>query len=182
MNIFVAGIHGVGKSYLASRTAESVGLLHTSASRLIKEERSLSTWSENKVVTDVDANQLALTNAIKRKNNAGISLLLDGHFVLLGEDHLMIRLESRVFESFNLLGVILIQEDPLIVAQRILERDKREENPQFLREFIDAEKRQAQVVCNDVNLPLIELMSATAGDFAEAIKKIMTSENACINR
>ena len=83
MNIFVAGIHGVGKTYLASHAASGSGMTHTSASKLIKEERGQATWSADKRVAEVDANQQALAKAIRRHNELGIKLLLDGHFVLL---------------------------------------------------------------------------------------------------
>lgn len=86
MNIFVAGVHGVGKTYLASRLPSTLGLIHTSASKLIKEERAMPSWGVDKRVSDVDANQIALAAAVKRHNDAGVQLLLDGHFVLLNNN------------------------------------------------------------------------------------------------
>lgn len=44
MNIFVAGVHGVGKTFLASQLPKALGLMQTSASKLIKEERALPDW------------------------------------------------------------------------------------------------------------------------------------------
>jgi adenylate kinase len=41
MNIFVAGVHGVGKTYLASRLPP---LMSTSASKLIREELATANW------------------------------------------------------------------------------------------------------------------------------------------
>jgi len=60
-------------------------MVHTSASGLIKEECALATRTNDKRVSDVNANQRALAAAVRRHNYAGTSLLLDGHFVLEGE-------------------------------------------------------------------------------------------------
>lgn len=78
MNAFVAGVHGVGKTHLSSRIPASLGLTHTSASKLIKEERAMLTWGTDKRVSEVDA-QAALSTEVSRHNSAGFHLLLDGH-------------------------------------------------------------------------------------------------------
>lgn len=44
MTVFVAGVHGVGKSYLCQNYALKYGVVHESASALIRRERSLAEW------------------------------------------------------------------------------------------------------------------------------------------
>ena len=171
MNIFVAGIHGVGKTYLASRAAPAAGMTHTSASKLIKEERALVTWTNDKRVTDVDANQQALATAIRRHNELGIKLLLDGHFVLLDNTGEMTRLDVVVFSALNLDGVVLIEESPQTVAQRIEERDQRQESIADLQAFMVAERDQAQKVCADLHIPLTILLSPSPEEFAVAVAR-----------
>lgn len=172
MNIFVAGIHGVGKTYLASRAAPAAGLSHTSASRLIKEERTSHTWTADKRVTDVAANQHALAAAIRRHNDLGTRLLLDGHFVLLDESGEMIRLETNVFAALSLSGVLLVEADPLTVAQRIEERDQRQVSIDHLRVFMEAERDQAQKVCAELHIPLTLLNSPSPEEFAASINPL----------
>lgn len=172
MNIFVGGIHGVGKTHLASRAAPSAGLFHTSASKLINEERTLSTWENDKRVTDVDANQRALAAAIRRHNDAGTRILLDGHFVLLGESGDLIQLATDVFDALNLRGVLLVETDPQIVAQRIAERDQRQVSNDHLRAFMEAEREQAHKVCAELNIPLTRLISPSQAEFSATICKI----------
>lgn len=172
MNIFVGGIHGVGKTYLASRAAPDAGLFHTSASKLIKEERTLSTWANDKRVTDVDANQRALAAAIRRHNDAGTRILLDGHFVLLGESGDFIHLATAVFDALNLRGVLLVETDPQIVAKRIAERDQRQVSNEHLSAFMKAEREQAHKVCAELNIPLSRLISPSQAEFSASIYKI----------
>lgn len=173
MNIFVAGIHGVGKTYLASRAAPMVGMVHTSASKLIKEERALHTWSNDKRVSDVKENQIALAAAVRRHNELGKNLVLDGHFVLLGSNREMIPLEDDVFGSLPLRGVILIETDSTIIAQRIEERDQRKESIEHLNAFMKVERDQALRVCSSLNIPLTILTSPSPDAFTTSISSLL---------
>lgn len=169
MNIFVAGIHGVGKTFLASRAAPNAGLLHTSASKLIREERTSPTWGSDKRVTDVDANQIALATAIKRHNEVGTRLLLDGHFVLLDGEGEMIHLGADVFSSLSLSRVLLIEADVNTVAQRIEGRDQRQVSIDHLQAFMEAERNQAQKVCAEIHIPLAILLAPSVEEFLASI-------------
>jgi len=176
MNILVAGVHGVGKTYLASKLPATFGLAHTSASKLINEERSMPNWGANKRVSDVDTNQIALAAAVKRHNGAGTRLLLDGHFVLLNAQGEFSRLGTEVFKSLNLYGVVLLEADPHAIAIRIRERDGREADIDHIVEFITAERSQAQMVCHELGIPLRILNAPNPDIFAEAVRA--TASNA----
>lgn len=169
MNVFVAGIHGVGKTYLASRAAPYAGMTHTSASKLIKEERALTTWSKDKHVVDVDENQLALAAAVRRHNKLGTRLLLDGHFVLLGESDELILLGVNVFSTLSLRSVILVEEDLLTVARRIADRDQHNVSIDHMHGFMMAERGQAQKVCAVLHIPLTILVSPSPEEFAASV-------------
>lgn len=169
MNIFVAGIHGVGKTYLTSRAAPYAGMTHTSASKLIKEERALPAWSKDKHVIDVDENQLALAAAVRRHNELGTRLLLDGHFVLIGESGDLILLEDNVFSTLNLRSVILVEEDLRTVARRIADRDQYNVSIDHMHAFMMAERGQAQKVCAVLHIPLTILVSPLAEEFAASV-------------
>ncbi|MDO8990062.1 MAG: ATP-binding protein [Sideroxyarcus sp.] len=172
MNIFVAGVHGVGKTHLASRLPEAFGMTHTSASKLIREERAMPNWGADKKVNDIDGNQAALATAVKRHNTAGTRLLLDGHFVLLNDQREFSRLEPTVFASLNLNGVILLEDAPQTIAQRIQERDDRKEDIKHIAEFIAVERQQAETVCHILGIPLHVLNCPRTDTFCEAIMAI----------
>jgi adenylate kinase len=170
MNIFVAGVHGVGKTYLASRLPATLGLIHTSASKLIKEERPMPNWSADKRVRNVDGNQIALAGAVKRYNSAGTRLLLDGHFVLLNSRGEFSRLGTEVFRALNLDGVVLLESDIDTIAVRIRQRDGRELDIGHTAEFLAAERTQAQMVCVELGIPLRILNAPSPSVFAECVK------------
>jgi adenylate kinase len=173
MNIFLAGIHGVGKTYLASQLPANYGLMHTSASKLIKEELMIPNWSAEKRVNDVDVNQIALTAAVQRYNSTGIRLLLDGHFVLLDAKGEFLCLGTEVFNSLNLDGVLLLEADPSVIAMRTYERDGRVVEIDHIIKFIAVERSQAKMVCNELDIPLLILKASDPEEFAEAIAATM---------
>lgn len=172
MNIFVAGVHGVGKTYLASQLPEIIGLVHTSASKLIKEELALPNWGLDKKVNNVDANQVALAAAVERYNAAGNRLLLDGHFVLLNAESEFVPLAAEVFKPLKIDGVILLECAPDTIASRIRERDGREVDMGHLVEFIKAERSQAQIVCDELGISLSVLNSPSYDIFVQTIVKM----------
>ncbi|WP_161974444.1 ATP-binding protein [Piscinibacter terrae] len=172
MNIFVAGIHGVGKTYLAKRLPPASGLMHKSASVLIKEERALPEWNTDKRVADVDGNQVALAKAVARYNAEGTALLLDGHFVLVGQNGLFVPLGADVFKALNLSAIVLIEAPPDVVAGRVTQRDELHRDSAWLTDFMAKERTQAELVCAELNLPLTVLNSPSDADFAFAIASL----------
>lgn len=166
MNIFVAGIHGVGKTYLASRLPVGSALLHTSASKLIKEELALPDWNADKLVTDIDKNQVALAKAVARYNANGIALLLDGHFVLLDQAGEFVLLGVEVFQTLNLSAVILIEADPTVVESRVRDRDALRRDIDWISAFMRKERLQAEAVCNSLGVPLRVLNSPNDTEFS----------------
>ncbi|MBK5007366.1 AAA family ATPase [Pseudomonas sp. S32] len=82
MIVFVAGVHGVGKTHLCQALATKTGLRHATASQLIREATQSVSWKNDKVVTDIESNQDALIVAVDEIMQHEDVLILDGHFVL----------------------------------------------------------------------------------------------------
>lgn len=157
MNIFIAGVHAVGKSYLCADFSKEHAWLHRSASQLIKEEIGQENWSADKRVSDSENNQRALINAVTRINENKQRLLLDGHFVLKGKNDEFIRLDADVFSALNLSGVILIETPAYLIIERLKIRDGVERKSDDISQFIEVERDQAHKVCKSLNIPLLIL-------------------------
>lgn len=171
MNIFLAGVHGVGKSFLASQVPQTVGMVWMSASKLIAEELAVPTWGVDKVVDDIGDNQKALVSAVRRRNISGTKLLLDGHFVLIDTEKKFTRLGPDVFESLNLSAVLLLEAPAAIIAERIYARDRREVSSEFLEEFLHEERKQAVLVTEALSLPLQILRQPQIEEFHSALAR-----------
>jgi adenylate kinase len=166
VNAFLAGAHGVGKSFLGSRVALSAGYTSVSASQLIKEERQQKTWTVDKIVTDVDANQQALIAAVKRLNDLGSRLLIDGHFVLFGPDREIIKLGTSVFSGLNLACIILLEVPAEIAFERSRDRGAPYRSNEEVRQMMRLEKEQAKLVAATLGIDLVLLNSATEEELA----------------
>ncbi|WP_419793870.1 ATP-binding protein [Pseudomonas palleroniana] len=171
MVVFVAGVHGVGKTYLCERFATHSGIRHSSASALIKEERKSANWESNKLVSDIDSNQFALTAAVKRVTADSKKLLLDGHFVLKKSDGSLAAVHEDTFKELNLSAVLLIEVDPETVRQRLLSRDSNA-SAGDVADFLLAERERAVCVSEQLRLPLTILHKPSQQEFDNHLNNI----------
>lgn len=174
MTVFVAGVHGVGKTFLCQQFAEDFPVLHESASGLIRKERALTDWSIDKRVVDVDDNQAALSRAVQRINSQGRLLLLDGHFVLINEKAEFVNLELPVFESLYLHGVVLLEANPQTIVKRLVERDA-SKSAVDIKSFIEAERNNAKFICDKLRIPLEILFEPDYEIFSQAVSALFNS-------
>lgn len=171
MVIFLAGAHGVGKTFLGKPVAESLGIKHATASTLIREELGNQNWQENKYTSDVDKNQEALIAAVSRISK-DTPLMLDGHFVLRNDAGEIIRLPIDIFNRLAIKSVILMESPSDVVALR-LEKRGAAQPLQKIEEIADAELKHSQYVSEQLNIPFLRLLSATEEQLQSAIKNII---------
>jgi len=167
--IFVAGVHGVGKTYLCESVAH-LGLNFASASSIIKNELSETNWTKDKVVSDADKNQVALVSGVEKikKSEASKSLLLDGHFVLRTQNGFL-TLDHSIFAALNLDAVLLIEDDAEKVALRLENRDS-VDAPKDLKDFLQLERAQAEKFITDRGKPFFVIKSGDTDSFVKAVK------------
>lgn len=176
--IFLAGVHGVGKGYLGAPVATSLGMAHCTASQLIRDEKGQATWSADKLVADVDDNQLALINAVNRHRASTRTMLLDGHFVLRSGAGGLIRLDTDVFSSLRLSGVILLCDDAKIIAARLANRDGVSMRSDSVAELASEEATHARAICRSLDIPLTIIESPTKALLMDAVTCLLSKHNA----
>lgn len=176
MIIFLGGIHGVGKSFLGSDAAKRNGLLHKSASQLIRAERGNQSWNEKKHTDEIEANQKALISALNKLKQNHESLLLDGHFCLKGSDGVIETIEIDVFERLNLDALLLLEADIHTLKERLKIRDATSYTDSFLKEFLMKERQQAIFVSEKLNIPLKIMRNPTKDQFNATIQSILITE------
>ena len=174
MIIFLAGAHGVGKTYLATRTAARFGLRNVTASQLIREELGRPNWTQDRRVQDVDANQEALIAAVKRSLGASEQLLLDGHFVLRGPHGELLRLDLTVFSQLGISATVLVEAPHQVVAERLAQRGAPVVDLVHIQVLAAAEREHARRVCSALRVPITSLMSPTEEEFAQAIEMVLS--------
>lgn len=171
MTIFVAGIHGVGKTHLAKPAASRLGLRYATASQLIREERGRGTWDQSKRVDEVELNQLALVAAMSRLRSAGERVLLDGHFVLRTSVGVHERLPAAVFRDLGCKVVVLLTCAPQTVLARLSSRGDESWSAAEINQFGESEAEHAASVSAVLGLSLTTLHEPTAQEFDATLRR-----------
>lgn len=140
--IFLAGIHGVGKSTLAANLEKELNLKSFSVSDLIRNagknldasDKKTEGISQNQELWKMELNKLKITEEF---------LLLDGHFCLLDKNNNIITLPFTTFEGTQMSKIILMQKKSQTIRGNLLRRDNSEYSIDFLEKLQEIEKHQA---------------------------------------
>ena len=176
MTIFVAGVHGVGKTSLAKPAALRFGMRYATASQLIREERGQATWDSSKKVDETSQNQVALVAAVNRIKSAGQALLLDGHFVLRTAAGRHERLLQSVFRDLGCTSVVLLTCPTEVVQDRLSSRGDVSWSADEISMFACSEADHAAIVCASLAIPMFTLEAPTSEEFDSAIAGLRESD------
>ncbi|NSX16168.1 AAA family ATPase [Cupriavidus taiwanensis] len=177
MVVLIAGVHAVGKSYLAAPLAERLRLRHATASQLIKAERGKESWGNDKTVSDVDGNQRALVRAVSTLRSDGEVLLLDGHLVLRGHDGKNVRLPLEVFRDLDLDGIVLLEAPTDVILERLELRKDISWDHEAVSTLACAEREHAHEVAESLHIPLVVLSSPSEAEFRNAVETIIAARS-----
>jgi len=169
VTIFVAGAHGVGKTFMAKPAAERLGFRYAAASQLIRDERGHATWTETRQVTQIDENQIALARAVARILDGGERLLLDGHLVLRIRPHEHQRLADSVFRSLRCRRIIILTAPVDVLLSRLRARGDDTWTAEELAAFSEAEVRHGAEVAAKLGIDVAILDSPRGEDFEAAV-------------
>ena len=175
MTTFIAGIHGVGKTYLAKPAAVRMGMTYATASQLIREERGRASWDASKMVDDVASNQAALVAAVTRIKAGGQSLLLDGHFVLRKAVNEHERLPEAAFRDLGCTAVVLLTCSTKVILSRLSGRGDDSWSETEVTSFAHTEADHAAAVCSSLAVPLVTLQAPTSEEFESALAGLSVS-------
>lgn len=171
----MAGIHGVGKTFLAVPAAQQLGIQHATASQLIREERGMQSWRQDKQVIEVDSNQAALVSAVERIRADGQSLLLDGHFVLRGDKGAHIPIAESVFRDLRIDAVLLLENDIEVVFTQLTGRGDHSWSVAELTSFASDEAIHAANIASVLDLPFHVLRRTNLDGFKNAVETLLGS-------
>lgn len=175
MIIFVAGIHGVGKTFLGAPVAQQLGIRHATASQLIRAERGMQSWGSDKRVKGIDENQAALISATRRLRSSGQKLLLDGHFVLRDTSGEFNEIGAQVFRSLQIGAVLLLEAELDTVAERLRARGDTSWASSDLGTFAEREKSHAQRVTSALGIEFRKLLAPSKEEFRDTIQSMIGS-------
>lgn len=172
--IFISGVHGVGKSYFCNLVKDATGIECFSASSLIK-ERKKQGFPADKRVDNIDENQSYLLAAVDALRASLGEFLLDGHFCLLNTEGMITRIPLDTFTTLKPEAIILLTENPEVIAKRRQKRDGVDHKTSDIKVFQDEEIKYAEEVSELLNVPL--KISVGSSDIESTIQFIRSRRN-----
>jgi adenylate kinase len=179
MTIFVAGVHGAGKTFATKSSCLKLGLIHATASQLIKEECGHATWGDTKVVSDVDRNQAALITAVRRIRESGATLVIDGHFVLRRAPGNHELLPIDVFRALRCSSILVIRSPVPVLLERLQARGDMSWGEAELTVFSKAEDAHSEGVANALGIPLKILDSPSTNEVETCLEQFSINARVC---
>lgn len=167
--IFIAGVHGVGKTTLCSGIADSQGFIHKSASQLIREAKASAIDLNSKAVADIPGNQQLLIDAVSRIAQSGKTLLLDGHLALLNSTRKAEALSTKVFADLGIDGIVMIHDKPSSIVERLKQRDGGGIGFDEIKALQLLENKRAKIVTGELGLPLFRIKAFDDSNFSKAL-------------
>ena len=152
--IYVGGIHGAGKTTFCQEVQKVTGIPFFSASSLIKARRNLD-FPASKYAADMETDRQCLLDAVQDLRRNGEEFLLDGHFCLLNAEGTVTRLPYDTFQRLQPDIMVLLREEPSVIAKRLKERDSVERSISAIHAFQDEEVRYAEETAKQMHIPLI---------------------------
>ena len=166
--IFLAGVYGVGKSTLGKAISEIAGLPFYSAGDLISEQIG-EVYGANKRVYNKKNNQDILIECINKKIVKEATILLAGHFCILG-NHKPEKLPAYVYEKMGINLIILLEARPYEIIKHLQKRDNKKYSLETIKKFIAVERNYAIKISKKYNIPLkIHSMNYTNRDITAII-------------
>lgn len=135
--IFIGGIHGSGKGKICEEITSKFNLIHLTASEVLK-WNELSNQNE-KQVKDINYTQNRLIDNLNKIINKNNNYLLDGHYCLLNENGIPVKIPIKTFEDINPIKLILIIANPEVIRERLENRDKKNYDINLIEEFQNLE-------------------------------------------
>lgn len=137
--IFIAGVHGVGKTFLCNRIKREIEIPIYSASELLKEDKQIN-YIRYKKTDDFIENQKRLLEIIKKKS--GVSeYILEGHFCLMNDRGRIENIPVSIFRQFEMKGIIILFGNPRKIQYRIRTRKTESEDIE-IRKIIELQEHE----------------------------------------
>ncbi len=150
--IFLSGIHGVGKGYIAKQIKKEINISIYEASDLIR-LNGVST-DEKKKVNNVKLNQELLINSINNLT-CNETFILNGHTCLLTSDNKIESIDISYFKKIHIIGIISVYDDINIIEDRLYERDNIHFDKITLNNLQNAEIENTKQLSEKLRIPLL---------------------------
>lgn len=152
--IFVAGVYGVGKDYLCDKISETTKIKKFSASQLISNINK-EDYIKNKVVKDKNINQKILIEEVQELLQKHNTIILTGHMCILNKNMKIELLPQDVYGNLGITSMVLLKNNPDVIVQNLMRRDKKEYNIKLIDEFQKKEEELFIKIVQEIDVKSI---------------------------
>lgn len=150
--IFVAGIHGVGKTTFSECLAKKLHINHYVASQIIA-ARDKERVYPTKLVDAIDDNQVILIEGCSAISQEEHEFILDGHMCLLDSNGIITRISEEVFDRLNITKLIVLECPAVIIQERMKNRDSIIWPIEKINTFMTEERVYGKYIANRLGVP-----------------------------
>jgi adenylate kinase len=168
---FIGGIHGVGKSTICKEICSSLGLVHLSASEVLK-WKDINTDVKNKKVDNIPFTQNLLITNLASLVSKDERYLLDGHYCLLNKDNQITDVPISTFKEIKPVSLNLIVGFANEIKNRLEQRDGKSYSLELVEEMQERELTHARIIATSLN---VDLNIGTQEDFSKILAAIQNS-------
>lgn len=168
--ILFSGVHGVGKGFFLEKVRDYVKNYNIySASALIERYQSV-TDAGYKKVSNVEDNQDTLIRAImEEKAYKPKDFILDGHLCVFNAKGDIVRIPEYFFVNTKINGIILLQDEPRVIAERIVQRDSNRIEISTIENMQDEESKYASELQRKYQIEYVKISHECTGEVFERI-------------
>lgn len=153
--IFIAGVHGVGKTFLCNQILNKFSLKTYSASELIEGLKN-EEFKNNKKIKDINSNQhflLEAVNSIRKKEKV---FILDGHFCLLNNKGEITRIPKETFLKISPNAIIILYDTSDNINKRLIKRDNVIYDVNLIESFQEEELKYSLEIAQILQVPYLK--------------------------
>lgn len=172
--VFIAGVHGVGKTFFAKKYLLPYGLYCTSASSIIQQSSGdVAISKETKHIAD---NQTKLLNGLSAIREKFCDIAIDGHFTLINSEHKVVSVPKQTFRDIKPAGIVILTCAPATIVERLSQRDAMSWTKSFIGSFQKRELSEALYFAKDNDIPSLVIDSEeSCTDIRKKLKDFFAS-------
>lgn len=174
--IFIAGVHGVGKSTIVKNISKELDIDSYTASDIINGNKY--SLSNNKKVdkSEIKNNQDLLVDGLKKYRN-NRKILLDGHFVLFSENDEIVKIPFENYLRLNLSSIIVLINTSENICKNLRQRDKKNYSIKVIEKMQNYEIEYAKEVSNQLKINISIFHVSEQDKILSTIKSIIEGRN-----
>lgn len=172
--ILFSGVHGVGKGFFLEKVKKDIQQYDVYSASLLIEQFQPATDAGYKKVSNVNSNQDVLIKAIKaQKIQNKKDFILDGHLCVFNANGDVVRIPEYFFADAGINGIVLLQDEPQIICERINQRDSNKVRICDIESVQNEEQKYAEELQHKFQIDYTIISHKCTGEqFQEKLKEL----------